>query len=58
MDVLILIIAVSGLCLFARRDIYIFKLSFKASLKGIEFDISTKEKNGSPSQSNRSNRNN
>lgn len=46
---------VSGLFYFSRRDIYINRLSFKAGLRGIEFNISTEEKNGSPSQSNRSN---
>jgi len=55
MDVLMTIIAVSGLCFFARRDIYIYKLRFKASLKGIEFDLSTKEKNGASSENDRSN---
>jgi len=55
MDVLMIIIAVSGICFFARRDIYIYKLRFKASLKGIEFDLSTKEKNGASSQNDRSN---
>lgn len=55
MYVLMIIIIVGGLFYFARPDIYINKLSFKAGLRGIEFQISTKQKNGSPSQSNRSN---
>ena len=57
MDVLKIILLIAAVIYLIRKDIFIHRLRFKASLKGIEIDISTKEKNDPPSQSDRSNLN-
>lgn len=54
MYVLMIICAISLLIYYARRDIYISKLILKIGIKGIDVQISTKEKNDFARKSNRS----
>ena len=50
---IILVIAVA--IYLMRKDIFVSKVKFKAGLKGIEFEMITKEKNDPPRKSDRSN---
>ena len=51
----ILVIAVAMYLM--RKDIFVSKVKFKAGLKGIEFEMSAKEKNCPPNQDDSSNHN-
>ena len=53
MDYVLMIIVVLAIALYPRKDTFIDKFKVKAGLKGIEVDISTKEKNGPPEKSDR-----
>ena len=55
MDNVLMIIVVVAIALYPRKDTFIVKFKVKAGLKGIEVDISTKEKNGPPYKSDRFN---
>lgn len=48
MDVLKIISGIALVIYLTRRDIFVAKVKFKAGLKGIEFEMSTKEKNCPP----------
>ena len=50
---IILVIAVA--IYLMRKDIFVSKVKFKAGLKGIEFEMCTKEKSGPSSKNDRSN---
>ena len=55
MDVLKIILGIACVIYLIRKDIFIQKLSFKAGFKGIEIDVSTKEKNCPPAKKDSSN---
>jgi hypothetical protein len=56
MDVLKILLVIAVVIYLIRKDIFIHRFRFKASLKeGIEIDLSAKEKNDPPSESDRSN---
>ena len=55
MDNVLMIIVVVAITLYPRKDTFIDRFKFKAGLKGVEVDVSTKEKNGPPNKSDRSN---
>ena len=56
MDLLKTVLVIAAVIYLMRKDIFIHKFRFKASLKdGIEFDISAKEKSVPPSESDHSN---
>lgn len=55
MEVLKIISMIALVIYLIRRDIFISKVKFKAGLKGIEFEMSTKEKNCPPYQDDSSN---
>lgn len=55
MDNVLMIIVVLAIALYPRKDTFINKFKVKAGLKGIEVDISTKEKSGPPNESDRFN---
>ncbi|HHX62290.1 MAG TPA: hypothetical protein GX707_16495 [Epulopiscium sp.] len=55
MDYVLMIIAVLAIILYPQKDTFINKFKVKANLKGIEVNISTKEKNGPPYKSDRFN---
>ena len=57
MDVLKIILMMALAIYLIRKDIFISRFKFKFGFKGMEIDISTKEKNGAPSQNDRSNLN-
>lgn len=57
MDVLKIILVMALAIYLIRKDVFISRFKVKVGLEGMEVDISTKEKNGPPSQSDRSNRN-
>ena len=48
MDVLKMISVIALVIYLIRRDIFVAKVKFKAGLKGIEFEMSAKEKNCPP----------
>lgn len=48
MDVLMIIVVIA-IALYPQKDTFIEKFKFKVGLKGIEVDVCTKEKNGTPS---------
>ena len=50
MDVLKVISVIALVIYLMRRDIFVAKVKFKAGLKGIEFEMSAKEKNCPPDQ--------
>ncbi|MBC8581243.1 hypothetical protein [Zhenhengia yiwuensis] len=50
MDVLKMISVIALVIYLMRRDIFVAKVKFKAGLKGIEFEMSAKEKNCPPDQ--------
>lgn len=50
-----MIIVVIAFVIYPQRNTFIEKFKLTAGLKGIEVDISTKEKNGPPNKSDRSN---
>ena len=50
MDVLKMISVIALVIYLMRRDIFVAKVKFKAGLKGIEFEMSAKEKNYPPDQ--------
>ena len=50
MDVLKMISMIALVIYLMRRDIFVTKVRFKAGLKGIEFEMSAKEKNCPPNQ--------
>ncbi|NLI90213.1 MAG: hypothetical protein GX366_07395 [Epulopiscium sp.] len=54
MDVLMIIVVIAFV-IYPQRNTFIEKFKLTAGLKGIEVDISTKEKNGPPNKSDRSN---
>lgn len=56
MDSVLMIIVVIAIAIYPQKDTFIEKFKFKVGLKGIEVNVSTKEKNGPPSKSDRSNR--
>ena len=45
MDVLKIISGIALVIYLMRQDIFVVKVKFKAGLKGIEFEMSIKEKN-------------
>lgn len=49
MDVL-MIVGIVAIVIYPRRDTFIDKFKFKIGLKGLEVDISAKEKSCSPYQ--------
>jgi len=53
MDYVLMIIAVLVVAFYPQKDTFINKFRVKANLRGIEVDISTKEKNGPPYKSDR-----
>ncbi len=55
MDVLKIIVMMALAIYLIRKDVFISRFKFKLGFKGMEVDISTKEKNGAPSQADRSN---
>ena len=50
MDVRKMISMIALVIYLMRRDIFVTKVRFKAGLKGIEFEMSAKEKNCPPDQ--------
>ena len=57
MDHVLIILSMTLLSIYIiRKDIFISTIKFKAGLKGIEFEMSAKEKNCSPSKQDSSNR--
>ena len=48
MDVLKIISGIALVIYLMRQDIFVVKVKFKAGLKGIEFEMSAKEKNCPP----------
>ena len=55
MDVLKMISMIALVIYLMRRDIFVTKVRFKAGLKGIEFEMSAKEKNCPPAKKDSSN---
>lgn len=50
MDNVLMIIVVVAIALYPRKDTFIERFKFKAGLKGVEVDISTKEKSDPPDE--------
>ena len=50
MDVLKIICVIAIAIYLIRQDIFISKVKFKAGLKGMEFEMSAKEKNCPPTK--------
>lgn len=60
MEIVPMIIIAILIAIYPQRGTFIDGVKFKAGLKGVEFEMSAKEKNGPPCKSSRSrsNRNN
>ena len=58
MDNVLMTIVVIAIVLYPRKDTFIDKFKFKAGLKGVEVDISTKEKSDPPSKDDHFNKKN
>lgn len=54
-NVLMIICGIAIAIYLIRKDIFVSKVKFKAGLKGIEFEMSAKEKNCPPENSDSSN---
>ena len=58
MEFVLMIVSITLLSIYIiRKDIFVSNIKFKAGLKGIEFEMSTKEKNCPPAKKDSSNHN-